>query len=160
MAKRSTVRASDADREQVADRLREASVEGRLLAEELEDRLARAFRARTYGDLDPLVADLPRQLVPRRRLTFSLILLRVMMALALLVMAAVVLVVAVFLITGLLTMWGIWLLLGWWFFGRHGQSWGPRRVPWSRYQHYGPRGIQGARRAYGAYRAYGGGRRA
>src|SRR5690348_15400329 len=100
MAKRSTMRASDADREHVADRLREAAVEGRLIAEELEDRLARALRARTYGDLDPLVSDLPRPPAPRRKLTPSLILLRVMIGLALVVMAAVVLVIAVFLITG------------------------------------------------------------
>lgn len=43
----------------MADRLRGAATEGRLTAEELEDRLHHAFSARTYGELDPLVADLP-----------------------------------------------------------------------------------------------------
>lgn len=54
------MRASDADRERVADRLRHAATEGRLTAEELEERLHHAFSARTYGDLDPLLVDLPR----------------------------------------------------------------------------------------------------
>lgn len=44
----------------MADRLRHAATEGRLTAEELEERLHHAFSARTYGELDPLVADLPR----------------------------------------------------------------------------------------------------
>ena len=59
MAKRSSLRASDADRDRVADRLRDAAAEGRLLANELEDRLATALRARTYGELDEVVDDLP-----------------------------------------------------------------------------------------------------
>jgi DUF1707 SHOCT-like domain len=53
------LRASDSDREQIAERLRHATAEGRLLAGELEDRLAAVFSARTYGELDALVADLP-----------------------------------------------------------------------------------------------------
>jgi hypothetical protein len=59
MVKRSSMLASDADRERVADRLRQAATEGRILAEELEERVSRALRARTYGELDELVADLP-----------------------------------------------------------------------------------------------------
>jgi hypothetical protein len=43
----------------VAERLHTATTEGRLLAHELEDRLARALRARTYGELDAIVEDLP-----------------------------------------------------------------------------------------------------
>lgn len=53
------IRASDSDREQVAERLRQAAVEGRLTTDELEERLGAASAARTYGELDPLVADLP-----------------------------------------------------------------------------------------------------
>src|SRR3989440_12086064 len=59
MAARSTLKASDADRERVAERLRNAAAEGRLLAHELEQRMATALRARTYGELDAVVADLP-----------------------------------------------------------------------------------------------------
>jgi DUF1707 SHOCT-like domain/2TM domain len=52
-------RASDAEREAVADRLRAAATEGRLDAEELDERLTAAYGARTIGDLEPLTADLP-----------------------------------------------------------------------------------------------------
>jgi Domain of unknown function (DUF1707) len=50
---------SDADRERVAERLRVAAGEGRLTPAELEERLERAFSARTDAELEPLVADLP-----------------------------------------------------------------------------------------------------
>lgn len=53
------LRCSDADREWVADALREAAAEGRLTLSELEERLDATFRARTYGDLEPITADLP-----------------------------------------------------------------------------------------------------
>lgn len=67
MARRPSILASDADRDSVAERLRQAATEGRIVAQELEERLARALRARTYGELDELVADLPRPGVPGRR---------------------------------------------------------------------------------------------
>src|SRR3954453_775503 len=51
------LRASDADREAVAQRLREASVDGRIDSEELEQRLAAVYSARWVADLDRLVAD-------------------------------------------------------------------------------------------------------
>jgi hypothetical protein len=59
VARRYSLRASDSDREDVAERLRAATAEGRLLARELEERLEIAFRALTYGELDALVVDLP-----------------------------------------------------------------------------------------------------
>jgi hypothetical protein len=59
VGRRSTLRASDDDREQVAERLRQATGEGRLSPEELEQRLGTLFRARTYGEIDALTADLP-----------------------------------------------------------------------------------------------------
>jgi hypothetical protein len=64
MPRQSSLRASDADRETVTERLRRAAGEGRLEPEELEDRLHAALRARTYGDLDLVLADLPA--TPRR----------------------------------------------------------------------------------------------
>jgi hypothetical protein len=67
MSGRASLRASDADRERVAERLRHAATEGRLLPEELDDRLGATFSARTYGELDPLVADLPSASLDRRR---------------------------------------------------------------------------------------------
>lgn len=54
-----SLRASDADREQAAARLRHATAEGRISAQELEERLEVLFAARTYGELDALLADLP-----------------------------------------------------------------------------------------------------
>jgi hypothetical protein len=55
-----SLRASDADRDAVVDRLRDAAGEGRLEPDELEQRVDGALRARTYGDLADLLADLPR----------------------------------------------------------------------------------------------------
>jgi hypothetical protein len=55
-----SLRASDADRDAVTERLREAAGEGRLESDELEQRVDSALRARTYGELAWLVADLPR----------------------------------------------------------------------------------------------------
>jgi Domain of unknown function (DUF1707) len=63
-----SLRASDADRDAVVDRLRDAAGEGRLEHDELEQRVHSALRARTYGDLAELVADLPGDgRVPMRR---------------------------------------------------------------------------------------------
>jgi Domain of unknown function (DUF1707)/Cell wall-active antibiotics response 4TMS YvqF len=53
------VRASDAEREQIIVRLRDAAGEGRLTLEELAGRVEAADGARTRGDLERLVADLP-----------------------------------------------------------------------------------------------------
>ncbi|WP_373313098.1 DUF1707 SHOCT-like domain-containing protein [Streptomyces morookaense] len=53
------MRASDADRDRVADILREALAEGRLTAEEHGERIAAVYQARTVGELEPLVHDLP-----------------------------------------------------------------------------------------------------
>ncbi|MGA4954949.1 DUF1707 SHOCT-like domain-containing protein [Streptomyces lavendulocolor] len=53
------IRASDAERERVAERLRDAYAEGRLDMAEFEERLDSAYRARTHGELVPLLRDLP-----------------------------------------------------------------------------------------------------
>jgi hypothetical protein len=51
------LRASDADREAVVDRLHRAASEGRLDPDELEERIASAYAAKYCTDLDVLVAD-------------------------------------------------------------------------------------------------------
>ncbi|MEU8259926.1 DUF1707 domain-containing protein [Micromonospora sp. NPDC048999] len=56
---RSGMRAADADREATAERLRVALEEGRLNLHEYDERLGRAYGAKTYGDLDAVLADLP-----------------------------------------------------------------------------------------------------
>ncbi|MEU8089036.1 DUF1707 domain-containing protein [Micromonospora sp. NPDC049101] len=56
---RDGMRAADADREVVADRLRVALGEGRLDLHEYDERVQRAYAARTYAELDGLLTDLP-----------------------------------------------------------------------------------------------------
>ncbi|MEV7331818.1 DUF1707 domain-containing protein [Micromonospora sp. NPDC093244] len=63
---RDGMRAADADREAVADRLRVALGEGRLDLHEYDERLQRAYAARTYAELDALLTDLP-QAAPAER---------------------------------------------------------------------------------------------
>jgi hypothetical protein len=53
------MRASDAERERIAEVLRDAVAEGRLNMEEFEERLDAAYKARTHAQLEPLVRDLP-----------------------------------------------------------------------------------------------------
>lgn len=53
------LRASDADRDRVVERLRDAVAEGRLDMEEFEERLEAAYKSRTYAELEPLTRDLP-----------------------------------------------------------------------------------------------------
>jgi hypothetical protein len=55
----SDVRASDAERDAVVGRLNQAVGEGRLTMDEFSGRLELAYAARTRGDLDPLLRDLP-----------------------------------------------------------------------------------------------------
>jgi hypothetical protein len=52
-------RASDAEREAVVARLRDAASEGRLTVEELAERIDAAYAATTRAELEPLTADLP-----------------------------------------------------------------------------------------------------
>jgi hypothetical protein len=53
------MRASDADRDRVAALLREHHAAGRLTAEEFHERLDKALAAKTLGELDDLMTDLP-----------------------------------------------------------------------------------------------------
>lgn len=53
------MRAGDADRESVAERLRVALNEGRLDLHEYDERLRQAYAAKTYTELDGLLTDLP-----------------------------------------------------------------------------------------------------
>jgi hypothetical protein len=111
----SELRASDADRERSAERLRAAAAEGRLTAEELEERLERAFSARTESELTPLVADLPPAASPsappaaperRRRRGPDPDHLRAYIAVN-------VMLVAIWALTGAGYFWPIWPILGW-----------------------------------------------
>ena len=53
------LRAADSDRAAVAAVLGRHMADGRLTVDEYDERLSRAYAARTYGELDALTADLP-----------------------------------------------------------------------------------------------------
>jgi uncharacterized protein DUF1707 len=108
MARSTSIRASDADRDRVADRLHSAAVEGRLEPEELEERLHAALRARTYGDLRRLVADLPGDRTPQRRRSpaGTAVVVAFRLALVLIAVAAVVTVAIV-----MAAWWILWAIL-------------------------------------------------
>ena len=61
---RGSLRASDADRERIADVLREAAGDGRLTMEELDERLDAVYSAKTYAELEPITRDLPASGTP------------------------------------------------------------------------------------------------
>lgn len=130
MARRATLRASDADRDRIAERLRHATAEGRLMAEELEERLERTFAARTYGELDEVVADLPgatvRRRETRRERPQTALWLRPLPIVALIFLAPVLLSLALAAAVLAVTVFSTWLVVlfvGWMLFGhrlRHG----------------------------------------
>ena len=58
------MRAASADRERAVDVLKAGFAEGRLTQDEYNDRMGRAYAARTYGELTALTADLPAGAMP------------------------------------------------------------------------------------------------
>jgi len=60
----SSMRAASADRERAVDVLKAGFAEGRLTQDEYNDRMGRAYAARTYGELTALTADLPAGAMP------------------------------------------------------------------------------------------------
>ncbi len=136
MARRATLRASDNDREVVVKRLRAAAAEGRIVAEELEERLASALRARTYGELDALVADLPRDQVARRGAVahrggqsmwrFGPVPFIAVLFVMPVIVAAVVAVVTI--VFAMVTAWAVLAALVWMMLGHSRRWYGPRRA--------------------------------
>ena len=59
-----SMRAATADRERAVDVLKAGFAEGRLTQDEYNDRMGRAYAARTYGELTALTADLPAGALP------------------------------------------------------------------------------------------------
>ena len=113
MPRDSSLRASDADREAVTERLRKAAAEGRLEPNELEDRLHTALRARTYGELDRVLSDLPAtRFALDRRLVVGLPSARTALAVATRVSVALV-VLTLILVDAALTVawWLVWVLM-------------------------------------------------
>jgi Domain of unknown function (DUF1707) len=62
-----SLRVGDRERDAVGEILRQRHVEGRLDVEEFQARLERALTAKTYAELDGLIADLPREQAEPRR---------------------------------------------------------------------------------------------
>ncbi len=60
------IRASDADRDRVTARLQEHFAAGRLTRDELDERVATALHATTFGELRPVLADLPEPVLTPR----------------------------------------------------------------------------------------------
>jgi hypothetical protein len=54
-----SLRAGDRERDTVAEMLREQHLAGRLQSDEFQERLDRCYAAKSYRELDALVADLP-----------------------------------------------------------------------------------------------------
>ena len=100
---------SDAERDEAAERLRQAAGEGRLTPEELEERLGRAFGARTRGELDAWWPTCRRRRAGRRRSASRRPELAVFASTALLL-------VAIWALSGMGYFWPAWPILGWGFF--------------------------------------------
>ena len=127
MAKRAIMRAADADRERAADRLRNASAEGRLLTEELEERLEAVFAARTYGDLEAVTKDLPREPSQQRRraplpIPWPVAALGFMILMPVVVAVAV---AAVVLVASMVVLWTLVAAAAMWIFGHRMRFIGP-----------------------------------
>ena len=114
MASHVSLRASDADREAAAERLRHAAIEGRLEPDELEERLHAALRARTYGDLGPLFADLPaKPMVWERRRAAAGPVARTALAVAIRVALTLAVVVVVLTVAAVMAAWWILWAVAW-----------------------------------------------
>jgi Domain of unknown function (DUF1707) len=100
-----SMRAADADRDRTVERLRDAAAEGRLTPDDLERRLESALAARTYAELESLVADLPQadraRVAARERPDLTAF------------VATSVLLVAIWALTGMGYFWPVWPILGW-----------------------------------------------
>jgi len=122
-----TLRASDSEREQTADRLRRSHADGRLDVQEFQDRLDRCYAAKTAGELSELVADLPgergiRDRVPPQR-SFA----------AMRFVPIIPLLLGIILVSAIIHGHGLWVLLPlllltrvWWWRHRTGS------LPWHR----------------------------
>jgi hypothetical protein len=122
MSERGHLRTSDADRERIAERLRHAAAEGRIAPEELDERLGTALTARTYAELDSVVADLPGPKPARRRRHDQVTVPRVALAM---LAAVVVVVVAITALAIAGALWVLWIVFGTLFLGKHRAFGGP-----------------------------------
>ena len=109
------LRASDADREATADRLRQHHIDGRIDPEEFHERLDRCYAAKTMGELAELTRDLPGE--PVRRGTGGRTSLALLGGLRMIPLVPIILaIVAIHLIVGVVS--GLWILIPLFFLAR------------------------------------------
>ncbi len=115
MMRNPNLRASDADRDATADRLRQHHTDGRLDQDEFQERLERCFAAKTVGELVELTRDLPDD-SPRHRAVgrtgFGLFGCLRMIPIVPIILA----IIAIHLIVGVLS--GLWILIPLFFLAR------------------------------------------
>jgi hypothetical protein len=102
------LRASDADRDETADRLRRHHTDGRIDADEFQERLDSCYRAKTVGELAELTRDLPADRARRdsgARAGFGLLGCLRMIPIVPIILA----IVAIHLIAGAVS--GLWILI-------------------------------------------------
>ncbi len=102
------LRAGDADREATADRLRQHHTDGRIDADEFQERLGKCFAAKTVGELGELTHDLPADPAQRgsaARPSFGLLHFLRTIPIVPIILA----IVAIHLIAG--TVSGLWILI-------------------------------------------------
>jgi hypothetical protein len=109
------LRASDADRDATADRLRRHHTDGRLDQDEFQERLDKCFAAKTVGELAELTRDLPGDRAQRGaggRAGFGLLGCLRMIPIVPIILA----IIAIHLIVGVLS--GLWILIPLFFLAR------------------------------------------
>jgi hypothetical protein len=105
--------ASDADRDRAVDALRDHAADGRLTTDELEDRVDRALVARTVGELDTVLADLPSQRGRQQAAARREHAMRGYSHHLRTYIAVMALLVAIWALTGMGYLWPVWPALGW-----------------------------------------------
>jgi class 3 adenylate cyclase len=106
------VRASDADRERVAELLRDHFGAGRLSEEELSERVEAAYGVRTTSELETLTADLPSASGPRPARRRSALETSVRIHFTVYVLVNLML-IGIWAASGAGYFWPIWPILGW-----------------------------------------------
>ncbi len=143
MVRAADQRVSDAERDEVVERLRIAGGEGRIGHDELDERVARALQAKTYRELHATVDDIPRVggAVPsRRRTAAGWAISAVRNEPWLLVVALPVVALTLTLALAALTMWVVFAVCLLAFGHRPGAPLGGRRHAAIGYRRGGPRG--------------------
>jgi Domain of unknown function (DUF1707) len=115
MIRNPNLRASDADREAMADRLRRHHTDGRLDQDEFQERLEKCFAAKTVGELAELTHDLPDD--PARHRARGRAGIGLLGCLRMIPIVPIILaIVAIHLIVGVLS--GLWILIPLFFLAR------------------------------------------